>query len=182
VLGRPLHVFGSQLERDAGLIAGELLLRLPELLGQVVDRLLLAFGELSKADGDEGSFDGVEGPRAVGIPEASKPVEDLRQLTREEGHPSARYAAADAGGTQSPWWSDPGSAHLRSGTTPPDTHLDGLAAGHRPARPTGRLILAALAPLRLIPAGHGRPATIPQPSRLQTRLLGLLDVDPTQPP
>jgi hypothetical protein len=40
----------------------------------------------------------------------------------------------------------------------PDTHLDGLAAG------------------------HGRPATIPQPSRLQTRLLGLLDVDPTQPP
>jgi hypothetical protein len=64
----------------------------------------------------------------------------------------------------------------------PDTHLDGLAAGHRPARPTGRLILAALAPLRLIPAGHGRPATIPQPSRLQTRLLGLLDVDPTQPP
>jgi hypothetical protein len=64
----------------------------------------------------------------------------------------------------------------------PDTHLDGLAAGHRPARPTGRLILSALAPLRLIPAGHGRPATIPQPSRLQTRLLGLLDVDPTQPP
>ena len=45
----------------------------------------------------------------------------------------------------------------------PDTHLDGLYAGHRPARPTGRLILAALAPLRLIPAGHGRPATIPQP-------------------
>ena len=64
----------------------------------------------------------------------------------------------------------------------PDTHLDGLAAGHRPARPTGRLVLTALAPLRLIPADHGRPPTIPQPTRLQTRLLGLLDVDPTQPP
>jgi len=64
----------------------------------------------------------------------------------------------------------------------PDTHLDGLGSGHRRARPTGRLILTALASLRLIPAGHGRPATIPQPDRLQTRLLDLLDVDPTRPP
>jgi transposase len=64
----------------------------------------------------------------------------------------------------------------------PDTHLDGLGSGHRRARPTGRLILTALASLRLIPAGHGRPATIPQPNRLQTRLLDLLDVDPTRPP
>ena len=64
----------------------------------------------------------------------------------------------------------------------PDTHLDGLGSGDRRARPTGRLILTALAPLRLIPAGHGRSATIPQPNRLQTRLLDLLDVDPTRPP
>lgn len=64
----------------------------------------------------------------------------------------------------------------------PDTHLDGLGSGHRRARPTGRLILTALASLRLIPAGHGRPVTIPQPNRLQTRLLDLLDVDPTRPP
>jgi len=63
----------------------------------------------------------------------------------------------------------------------PDTHLDGLGSG-RSARPTGRLILAALAPLRLIPAGHGQRAFEPQPTRLQTRLLDLLDVDPTQPP
>lgn len=80
-------------------MAGELLLGLPELVTELVDglllavdRLLLAFCQLSKADGEESSFGGIERPRAVGIPEASKVVEDRRQLTREEGHPSARYA------------------------------------------------------------------------------------------
>ena len=63
----------------------------------------------------------------------------------------------------------------------PDTDLDGLGAGHRRARPTGRLILTALAPLRLIPAGHGRPG----PSRSPTGsrpAAGPADVDPTRPP
>jgi hypothetical protein len=50
----------------------------------------------------------------------------------------------------------------------PDTHLDGLAAGHRPARPTRRLILAALAPLRLSPpamAGQRPSPAQPAPAR-----------------
>jgi hypothetical protein len=71
------------------------LLRLPEFLTQLVDRPLLAFGQLGKADGEEGSFDGVERARAVRVPEAPKLVEDLRQLTWEEGHPSTRYAQAE---------------------------------------------------------------------------------------
>jgi len=60
----------------------------------------------------------------------------------------------------------------------PATTLEGLQAG-RPAKPTGQLILHALAGLRLIPATAGQPAIIPQPSPLQARLLDLLDVDPT---
>src|SRR6266498_3062116 len=51
----------------------------------------------------------------------------------------------------------------------------------RPRRPTGRLILQALDDLRLIPAPPGQAATIPKPGYLQTQLLGLLRVDPTQP-
>ena len=74
---------------------GQLLLRLPEFLTQLVDRLLLAFGQLSKADGEEGSFDRVERARAVRIPEAPKLVEDFRQLAWEEGHPSTRYAQGE---------------------------------------------------------------------------------------
>ncbi len=62
----------------------------------------------------------------------------------------------------------------------PQTTLDGLYAG-RPAKPTGWLIFEALARLRLIPAANGRPPGIPQPPPLQTRLLDLLDVDPTKP-
>jgi transposase len=61
----------------------------------------------------------------------------------------------------------------------PATKLDRLQAG-RAAKPTGQLILRALAGLRLIPATAGQPAIIPQPSPLQARLLGLLDVDPTR--
>lgn len=45
-----------------------------------------------------------------------------------------------------------------------------------------RLVLQALAGLRLIPAMDTQPATIPQPTSVQTRLLELLAVDPTQPP
>ena len=62
----------------------------------------------------------------------------------------------------------------------PDTHLDGLAAGHCPAHRQADPHRAGPAP-----ADPRRPWPArdhPQPSRLQTRLLGLLDVDPTQPP
>lgn len=63
----------------------------------------------------------------------------------------------------------------------PATTLDGLGPG-QPTRPTGRLIFAALARLRLIPATNGRPAIIPRPGPIQTRLLDLHAVDPTRPP
>jgi hypothetical protein len=63
----------------------------------------------------------------------------------------------------------------------PATTLDGLGPG-RPTKPTGRLIFAAMAGLRLIPATGGQPAIIPRPGPLQARLLDLLDVDPTRPP
>ncbi|WP_308283281.1 IS1634 family transposase [Pseudonocardia nigra] len=63
----------------------------------------------------------------------------------------------------------------------PATQLDQIQAG-RAATPTGKLIFQALTGLRLIPATGGRPATIPQPTPLQARLLHLLDVDPTTPP
>lgn len=63
----------------------------------------------------------------------------------------------------------------------PDTKMTGLypsqkAKAHRPTD------FQALADLRLIPARNGQPATIPQPSPVQARLLDLLAVDPTQPP
>lgn len=63
----------------------------------------------------------------------------------------------------------------------PDTTMTGLYPGQK-AKPTGRLIFRALAGLRLIPATKDQPATIPQPSPTQARLLDLLAVDPTQPP
>jgi transposase len=63
----------------------------------------------------------------------------------------------------------------------PATTMPGLYPGQK-AKPTGRLIFQALAGLRLIPAGSGRPALIPQPTPIQARLLDLLAVDPTQPP
>jgi transposase len=62
----------------------------------------------------------------------------------------------------------------------PDTTLARLQVG-RPATPTGQLIFAALAQLRLIPATAAQPAIIPQPGPLQTHLLRLLDIDPTTP-
>jgi transposase len=63
----------------------------------------------------------------------------------------------------------------------PAAKLPGLYAD-RPARPTGWLIFAAMAGLRLIPAAADRPAVIPRPTPLQQRLLDLLDVDPLRPP
>jgi transposase len=64
----------------------------------------------------------------------------------------------------------------------PDTDMIGFYINDRRARkPTGRLILQALGELRLIPAPYNQPATIPKPGYLQTQLLQLLGVDPTQP-
>ena len=60
-----------------------------------------------------------------------------------------------------------------------ETTVEGLYAG-RPAIPTGRLILNALAPMKIISgSGHG-PPVIPQPTPLQLRLLDLLGIDPRQ--
>jgi hypothetical protein len=47
-------------------------------------------------------------------------------------------------------------------------------------RPTGRLILDALATLKIIPARGQDPPIIPQPTPLQLRLLDLLGIDPRQ--
>jgi transposase len=64
----------------------------------------------------------------------------------------------------------------------PDTEMRGFYTyDGRSMPPTGRLILQALDELRLTPAHHGHPPHIPQPGPLQTRLLALLNVDPTQP-
>src|SRR5712691_3395977 len=64
----------------------------------------------------------------------------------------------------------------------PDTEIRGFYINdRRPRKPTGRLILQALDDLRLIPAPREQAATIPKPGHLQTHLLGLLNVDLTQP-
>jgi hypothetical protein len=63
----------------------------------------------------------------------------------------------------------------------PDQKMTGLVPGQK-AKPTGPLVLRALAGLRLIPAMGTQPAIIPQPTPVQARLLDLLAVDPTQPP
>jgi hypothetical protein len=57
------------------------------------------------------------------------------------------------------------------------TKVEGLYAG-RPAIPTGRLILGALAPMKIIPGTSQSPPLIPQPTPLQLQLLDLLGVDP----
>jgi len=63
----------------------------------------------------------------------------------------------------------------------PETRIDGLY-NRQPARPTGRLILTALAGLQLIPATATGPAQIIRPNPVQARLLELLGVDPIRPP
>ena len=60
----------------------------------------------------------------------------------------------------------------------PDQKMTGFP-GRPTARPTGRLILDALADLRLIPATANAPPLIPKPTGLQARLLELLKIDPT---
>ena len=60
----------------------------------------------------------------------------------------------------------------------PDQKMTGFP-GRPTARPTGRLILDALADLRLIPATAHAPPIIPKPTGLQARLLELLKIDPT---
>ena len=57
------------------------------------------------------------------------------------------------------------------------TKVQGLYAG-RPAVPTGRLILTALAPMKIIPGRGHSPPIIPQPTPLQLQLLDLLGIDP----
>jgi hypothetical protein len=57
--------------------------------------------------------------------------------------------------------------------------VEGLYAG-RPAIPTGRLILGALATIKIIPGTGHDPPVIPQPAPLQLRLLDLLGIDPRQ--
>jgi transposase len=59
------------------------------------------------------------------------------------------------------------------------TKVEDLYAG-RPAIPTGRLILGALATMRIIPGAGHDPPVIPQPTPLQLRLLDLLGIDPRQ--
>jgi len=59
------------------------------------------------------------------------------------------------------------------------TKVTGLYAG-RPAIPTGRLILDALATMKIIPGTGHDPPVIPQPTPLQLRLLDLLGIDPRQ--
>ncbi|MDY7091170.1 MAG: IS1634 family transposase [Actinomycetota bacterium] len=61
----------------------------------------------------------------------------------------------------------------------PERTMHGLYPENRPARPTGRMIIAALASMRLIPATRAGPAVIPRPTDTQLRLLQLLDTDPT---
>lgn len=59
------------------------------------------------------------------------------------------------------------------------TRVEGLYAG-RPAIPTGRLILDALATMKIIPGSGQDPPVIPHPTPLQLRLLDLLGIDPRQ--
>ncbi|WP_194900087.1 IS1634 family transposase [Catenulispora pinisilvae] len=57
------------------------------------------------------------------------------------------------------------------------TKVEGLYAG-RPAIPTGKLILDALATIKIIPGAGQDPPIIPAPTPLQLRLLDLLGIDP----
>jgi hypothetical protein len=59
------------------------------------------------------------------------------------------------------------------------TRVEGLYAG-RPAIPTSRLILDALATMKIIPGSGHDPPVIPQPTPLQLRLFDLLGIDPRQ--
>jgi len=60
----------------------------------------------------------------------------------------------------------------------PQTTMVGIYPEDRAVKPTGRLIFAALAGMRLIPATATSPPTVPRPTEIQLRLLDLLKVDP----
>lgn len=61
----------------------------------------------------------------------------------------------------------------------PERTMLGLYPERRSARPTGRMIFAALATMRLIPATGSDPPIVPRPNDVQLRLLRMLNVDPT---
>lgn len=61
----------------------------------------------------------------------------------------------------------------------PERTMRGLYPENRPARPTARMIFAALASMRLTPTSRGAPPIVPRPNDVQLRLLRLLNVDPT---
>ena len=63
----------------------------------------------------------------------------------------------------------------------PAATMIGLYPERRAMKPTGRLVFAALAGMRLIPATPTSPAVIPRPSDIQLHLLSLLGVDPLAP-
>lgn len=60
----------------------------------------------------------------------------------------------------------------------PETTMVGIYPENRAVKPTGRLIFAALAGMRLIPATTTSPPVVPKPTDTQLRLLDLLHVDP----
>jgi hypothetical protein len=60
----------------------------------------------------------------------------------------------------------------------PAATMIGLYPERRAMKPTGRLVFAALAGIRLLPATRTRPALTPQPTDIQLHLLDLLEVDP----
>ena len=66
---------------------------------------------------------------------------------------------------------------VRSGIAP-EKKMTGIYPENRPMKPTGRLIFAALAGIRLIPATATGPPVIPRPTETELRLLQLLGTDP----
>jgi transposase len=60
----------------------------------------------------------------------------------------------------------------------PETTMVGIYPENRAVKPTGRLIFAALAGMRLTPATATSPPVIPRPNQTQLRLLAMLHVDP----
>ncbi len=60
----------------------------------------------------------------------------------------------------------------------PETTMVGIYPENRAVKPTGRLILAALAGMRLTPATATSPPIIPRPNQTQLRLLDMLHIDP----
>lgn len=60
----------------------------------------------------------------------------------------------------------------------PEKKMTGIYPENRPMKPTGRLIFAALAGIKLRPAAATGPPVIPRPTDTQLRLLELLGTDP----